>query len=50
MENLSNKTGIDIPKGLKELKTLEVIHKDVIDKEQMLDYVLGKIGEKSWKK
>ena len=50
MEDLSDKTMIDIPKGLKELKTLDIIHKDVIDKEEMLSYVLGKIGEKNWAK
>lgn len=50
MRTLSSTTGIEIPKGLAGLDGKKVLHKDVIDRDDMLDFVLKKIGEKNWKK
>lgn len=50
MDNLCEKTGVAIPKGLAGLKGKEELHKDVIDKDKMLEYVLGKLGESEWTK
>ena len=43
---LSALTGTPIPKNLATLREKQVRHKDVIDKDAMLDYVLGKIQSK----
>jgi len=40
MEQLNNLSSVPVPAPLAGLKTAEVLHEDVIDKEQMLDYVL----------
>lgn len=42
MEKLAGVTGLEIPKGLAELRELPVLHEDVIDKEDLIDYVLSK--------
>lgn len=41
METLAALTGVPIPKGLSGLKDRPVLHEDVIDREQILDYVTG---------
>ena len=46
MDKLSALTGTPIPKSLATLREKQVRHKDVIDKDAMLDYVLGKIQSK----
>ena len=46
MDKLSALTGTPIPKNLATLREKQVHHKDVIDKDAMLDYVLGKIQSK----
>ena len=46
MGKLSALTGTPIPKNLATLREKQVRHKDVIDKDAMLDYVLGKIQSK----
>ena len=46
MDKLSALTGTPIPKNLATLREKHVRHKDVIDKDAMLDYVLGKIQSK----
>ena len=46
MDKLSALTGTPIPKNLATLREKQVRHKDVIDKDAMLDYVLGKIQSK----
>ena len=48
MERLRNETGVPIPKNLTGLREREVRHRDVIDREQMLDYVLNKASQKEW--
>lgn len=50
MKQLSEKTGTEIPAGLKILEDLPVLHTDVIETNEMLGYVLKKTGESSWKK
>ena len=47
MRRLNEITGVAIPKGLADLQSKAVRHSDVIDREAMYDYVLGKIA--SWK-
>ena len=46
MDKLSALTGTPIPKNLATLREKQVRLKDVIDKDAMLDYVLGKIQSK----
>ena len=46
MDKLRALTGTPIPKNLATLREKQVRHKDVIDKDAMLDYVLGKIQSK----
>ena len=41
METLAKLTGVPIPKGLTGLREKEVLHRDVIDREEILPYVLG---------
>ena len=50
MDKLSALTGTPIPKNLATLREKQVRHKDVIDKDAMLDYVLGKIQSKKEQK
>ncbi len=50
MAALEKATDTPAPKNLTSLYGKEVLHKDVIDKEDMLSYVLEKVREKSWKK
>ena len=44
MEQLHQATGVPVPANLQGLDQKPVLHKDVIDKDQMLDYVLGAMG------
>ena len=46
MESLNKATNVAIPKGLNNLKGKEVKHTDVINKDEMLNYVLEKMGVK----
>ena len=48
MEQLHQMTGVDVPKNLSSLPEMEVRHKDVIEVDEMLDYVLKKVGEEQW--
>ena len=48
MEQVRNETGVPIPKNLTGLREREVRHKDVIDRDKMLDYVLDKATTKEW--
>jgi len=45
MNLLESLTGVAIPKNLKNLKDKEVLHKDVIDKEEVANYVVGLFKE-----
>ncbi|MBQ9458640.1 MAG: threonine synthase [Oscillospiraceae bacterium] len=48
MEQVRNVTGVPIPRNLTGLREREVRHRDVIDREQMLEYVLKKASQKEW--
>ena len=48
MEQLHEVTGVPVPQNLASLREAPVLHRDVIDKDEMLDYVLRKVGEKQW--
>ena len=45
MDRLQALTGVPMPKNLAGLKEKPVLHKDVIEKETILDYVLSTIAE-----
>ena len=46
MEQLHDVTGVPVPKNLAALREREVRHRDVIERDEMLDYVLGKAAAK----
>ena len=48
MDQLRRATGVSVPKGLAQLQNKSVLHRDVIDREDMLSYVLKKVGEAQW--
>ncbi len=48
MERLHDLTGVPVPKNLSGLRDKTVRHRDVIDREDMLSYVLEKAGEAQW--
>ena len=50
MERLHALTGVPVPANLQGLRQREVLHHDVIDREDMLSYVLEKAGEAVWSK
>ena len=43
MDRLHAMTGVPVPKALAELRQKPVLHRDVISREEMQDYVLGKL-------
>ena len=45
MEQICKLTTVKIPKNLTNLQQLPILHKDVIDVDKMLDYVIKKIEE-----
>ena len=45
MERLAEQSGVPIPEGLAGLRDREVLHRDVIDRDQILQYVLSNIAE-----
>lgn len=48
MEQLHELTAVPVPKNLQGLKEKPVRHSTVLPKEDMLNFVLGKAGEKVW--
>ena len=48
LDQLCALTGVAIPKNLAMLRQAPVLHRDVIDTEEMLTYVLRKVGEEQW--
>jgi len=48
MEQVHQATGIPVPKNLSGLRERAVRHKDVIDRGEMLDFVLNKAMQKEW--
>ena len=47
MEQLHEVTGVPVPKNLASLREREVRHRDVIDQDEMLKYVLGKAAREN---
>ena len=50
MERLHALTGVPVPRNLQGLRQRPVLHRDVIDRGDMLAYILEKAGEPTWKK
>ena len=50
MEQLNKKTGVIIPYNLCGLENAEVLHTDVIEKEDLINFVKRKAEEKIWNK
>ena len=48
MNQLYQATGVNVPKGLAQLQNKSILHRDVINREDMLSYVLKKVGEAQW--
>ena len=48
MDQLHRRTNVPVPENLSRLADLPVRHRDVIDRNEMLDYVLKKVGEPQW--
>ncbi|MGM9661752.1 MAG: threonine synthase [Oscillospiraceae bacterium] len=48
MERLQALTGVPVPRNLQGLREKPVRHKTVMEKEEMLSFVLGKAGESVW--
>ena len=48
MERLHDATGVPVPKNLSGLRERPVRHRDVIGREELLDYVLQKAAQKEW--
>ena len=48
MQRLCDLSGVKIPANLADLRQRPVRHRDVIDRQDMLAYVLRKAGEREW--
>ncbi|MBO4683710.1 MAG: hypothetical protein J5600_00110, partial [Desulfovibrio sp.] len=48
MEQLHELTGVPMPENLSGLRDKQVLHRDVIEKDEILDYVLRKIAQPNW--
>ena len=48
MDRLHEMTGVPVPPNLSGLREKQVLHTDVIDKEDICKYVLQKVSEKTW--
>ena len=46
IQAICDKTGVPVPGNLSSLRDKKVLHKDVVDRENILDYVLGILGIK----
>ena len=44
IQAICDKTGVPVPKNLSSLRDKKVLHKDVVDRGNILDYVLGILG------
>ena len=44
IQDIENKTGVPVPKNLSSLRNKKVLHRDVVDRGNILDYVLGILG------
>ncbi|MBQ7644147.1 MAG: threonine synthase [Spirochaetales bacterium] len=41
---IADKTGVPVPKNLSSLRDKKVLHRDVVERDKILDYVLGFLG------
>ncbi len=48
MEQINTLTNVPIPKNLSGLESKKVLHSDVIEKNELTDYVLKKVAEEKW--
>ncbi len=48
MEQINDLTKVAIPKNLSGLESKKVLHSDVIEKNELTDYVLKKVAEEKW--
>ncbi|MBR2044470.1 MAG: threonine synthase [Clostridia bacterium] len=48
MDQIEQLTGVAIPKNLSGLEQKAVLHKDVIEKDELTDYVMKKVAEEKW--
>lgn len=48
MEQLNRVTGVPVPQNLAGLKDKAVLHRNVIEKDEILDFVLEKISQTEW--
>ena len=48
MDQIESLTGVAIPKNLSGLEEKKVLHKDVIEKQNLTDYVMKKVEEEKW--
>ena len=48
MDRINELTGVKIPKNLSGLEKKKVLHKDVIEKNELTDYVMKKVAEEKW--
>ena len=48
MEQLHELTCVPMPENLSGLRDKQVLHRDVIEKDEILDYVLRKIAQPNW--
>ena len=48
MDRLHEMTGVPVPANLSGLREKKALHTDVIDREEILSYVLKKVSEKDW--
>ena len=48
MDRLHAMTGVPVPANLASLRDKAALHQDVIDKDEILSYVLQKVSEKTW--
>ena len=48
LTQLSEVSGLPVPKNLAGLKTAPVLHDRVIEKEELVEYALKKAGEAQW--
>ncbi len=48
MDQINALTGVEIPKNLSGLEEKSVLHRDVIEKDALTDYVMKKVAEEKW--
>ena len=44
IQTIADKTGVPVPKNLSSLRNKAVLHRDIADREEILNYVLDVLG------